>query len=540
MECPICCEKYNKTTRKQITCICEKECCRGCMKKYIESKAEDLHCMFCKVKWNRDFLYANFDKTYVQKDYKTYRENILFEKEIGMLPATQPFVEKELKIEELQEEAKILNTERELASRTYFAKLREIDVLRNTTSVERKKYVHKCPSNTCHGYLSTQLKCELCGIWVCSDCREIKGNTRDTPHTCNPEILETVKLINNDSKPCPSCSSVIYKIEGCNQMFCTECHVAFDWNTLRIQTGLIHNPHFFEWQRRVNNNEHVPRNPNDVLCGRELDNRMFSMLKQKIGQQYTNSHLMTKDTFNEKIMNVVKENCNSYKLHSRIVADFKRLSSPNLNPFEYATRCYQSIFNIYRDFQKDMSSDEIEAIFENELPIVEFTKKINKLSNIIRHTIHIREVEMNRWNNLDRLNNNLDLRVAYMRNKMTEDFFKFNIQKRDKESQRNTECGNVLRMYVSCLTDLLHRLNDDVENFDEILAEMHELRKYTNEILLRILSVYGSSMKHCINENFSYEIQRTYGSGSSSSSGGGNSTPSPVPSGSPTLAPTIV
>ena len=47
-------------------------------------------------------------------------------------------------------------------------------------------------------------------------------------------------------------------------MWCTQCHKAFSWNTGKIVTGPVHNPHFFQYQR-----EHggLARNPADVVCG---------------------------------------------------------------------------------------------------------------------------------------------------------------------------------------------------------------------------------------------------------------------------------
>jgi hypothetical protein len=82
---------------------------------------------------------------------------------------------------------------------------------------------------------------------------------------------------------------MIYKIEGCAQMFCTECHTAFNWNTLRIENGIIHNPHYFEWMRRQNENGgQVERNPNEILCGRELDHHFARAIQTAFIKIYNN------------------------------------------------------------------------------------------------------------------------------------------------------------------------------------------------------------------------------------------------------------
>ena len=274
MNCNICAEKFNKTSRLCIKCICNFECCRGCIKRYMLDKKEDAHCMECKVVWNREFITNNFEKTFVNKDYKQHREEVLLDKEMGMLPATQPFVDRQIRLDKITEEEKRL---REEFNKTMLI----LSIERNSLihgEVEKRKFVRKCPNGTCQGYLSSALKCAICECFACGECREVKGYTTEEKeaHECNKEILESIKMLEKDSKPCPKCSSMTFKIIGCNQIFCVECHTAWDWKTGNIDTGTIHNPHYFEWQRQQHGT--IPRNPNDILCGREIDNNFTSIL----------------------------------------------------------------------------------------------------------------------------------------------------------------------------------------------------------------------------------------------------------------------
>ena len=57
-------------------------------------------------------------------------------------------------------------------------------------------------------------------------------------------------------------------------MSCTSCKTAFDWNSKsrKVKTGVIHNPHYFEWLRKNGENT---RNIGDIQCGREIDHFFF-------------------------------------------------------------------------------------------------------------------------------------------------------------------------------------------------------------------------------------------------------------------------
>lgn len=267
-ECNVCVEKYNKSGRMEVICVCGYSSCRSCIKTYLLEKSEDAHCMSCKVGWTRKFLSENFERSFMMKSYKDHREEILIEREIGMLQATQPHVEREIKLEKLENEKIIMYMK-------YIKKSNEIQMLRGSVNTERKKFIRKCPNGDCQGFLSTSLKCEICEKYSCSECREVK----EDDHVCDDDIVSSVKFLAKDSKACPKCSSMTFKIIGCSQMFCVECHTPWDWNTGRIVNGMIHNPHYTEYLAGKNGG--VSRNIGDIQCGREIDNNFMNVLVQK-------------------------------------------------------------------------------------------------------------------------------------------------------------------------------------------------------------------------------------------------------------------
>ena len=186
-----------------------------------------------------------------------------------MLPATQVILEHEMKQAEVRSE--IMRLQAHIRFLT-----KELEQGRTTTH-DRKIFVRKCPYSECRGFLSTQWKCNLCGNRTCKDCNECILMA-DEEHKCDPANIETAKLLAKDSKPCPNCGELIFKIDGCDQIFCTMCHTAFSWRTGRRETGAIHNPHYYEWMRKTN--QTIDQDM-VVRCGREVDHYFIRHLRSK-------------------------------------------------------------------------------------------------------------------------------------------------------------------------------------------------------------------------------------------------------------------
>lgn len=283
--CYICAESFSSQKRKKIKCeYCDFEACKTCMEKYllIESSPK---CMNnnCNRTWTNKYIAAHFSHNFIVGKLKKHKENVLFDKERALLPATQPIVENMIAAENIEKEIvekslMIRNIQREISSLRIH---RDRLLYGNNTSNqrERAKFIKACPEENCRGFLSSQWKCGICSNWFCPDCHVNKGIDREAPHTCDEELKSTIALLSNDTKSCPNCGVGISKIDGCDQMWCTDCHTAFSWRTGRIEAN-IHNPHYYEWMRRTGGE--IPLNHNEVRCGREIDNYFARVLDSRL------------------------------------------------------------------------------------------------------------------------------------------------------------------------------------------------------------------------------------------------------------------
>ena len=311
----MCCDSFNKSSRAPIECpYCPFRACSGCSERYLTETPDDAHCMACRKGWSREILVNNFTQKFVSRTYKTRREELLLEREKSMMPATQPYVETEKAIRKLSSQISALKKETERANekwhRINHTQLGVLAIEHNLQSEfeasivrhklgqdqrkivsnliidiqhlewyqqqltsrlyggfldhEKRQFVRACPYTECKGFLSTAWKCGVCENWTCPMCHEGKGPDKDAPHECNPDNVATAGLLARDSRHCPKCAALIFKINGCDQMYCTQCHTAFSWRTGRVETGIIHNPHYYEFHRA---NGTLQRNPGDVPCG---------------------------------------------------------------------------------------------------------------------------------------------------------------------------------------------------------------------------------------------------------------------------------
>ena len=286
--CPVCVETYTSSQRREVTCAkCDWRCCRKCVEQYLVTTMEAPHCMRCHVAWDGAFVSASTSRVFYNQRLRDHHTGLLLEREKGFLPETVPYVEQHRQKQALERQiADIGERIRELQDQigrlrgSSWQLQRQVYAIEGgRRPVEAKAFVRACPMEACRGFLSTAWKCGVCEVYICSQCHQPKAGRDDPNHECDEEAVQTAQLLARETKPCPSCGVAIFKIEGCDQMWCTQCHTPFSWRTGQvIRHGIIHNPHYFEWQRQAQGGGDIPRHPLDRPCGGRLN--MYEMRRR--------------------------------------------------------------------------------------------------------------------------------------------------------------------------------------------------------------------------------------------------------------------
>jgi hypothetical protein len=311
-ECVIC-ASYRKITYFISCPKCKFTSCKTCVMNFLLSVPDIIpRCMNpeCKCTWAFDFVAENTDENFHNKVYRQYRANIVLERERSLLPGTQEVAQEE---REKQKRKALIRANKEKISkleqklRSLRSQVRILEALNRGEVLEEYseekepskniKFIGHCPYENCNGYLKEDYICGLCNNTACRRCRKVKHEEK-----CNKDDVETVKFMSKDVKGCPTCSVPIHKIDGCDQMWCPSCHTAFDWKTGRIEINNIHNPHYYEWQRRMNNGT-APRAIGDNPCdyGNNLWEEMgiwfqrYNLYKTDLEHTLTNIFMRTNE-----------------------------------------------------------------------------------------------------------------------------------------------------------------------------------------------------------------------------------------------------
>ena len=260
--------------------------------------------MSCHEPFGMDFVNTTFPKVWVRGEYARHMQQILLDRELVQMPTSQHLVEHYRIAQDIKKRIHDIAIERqELRYR-----LRSLDIERWNANhridrIERsgydedglqgareavhirREFVRKCPVDGCRGFLSSSLKCGVCNVRACADCWQPLG---EGEHVCNENEVQTARLLQRETRPCPRCGIRISKIEGCNQMWCTHCNAAFLWHTGAPVIGPIHNPHYFQYLRQTSQGEQQQQNNqgNEPISIQELDRRLREPSSGRILPEY--------------------------------------------------------------------------------------------------------------------------------------------------------------------------------------------------------------------------------------------------------------
>jgi len=226
--------------------------------------------MSCNKPWDTNFLASQMTKAFINGPLKAAKETVLWEGQLAQMPETQVEIETRRAIYTMEAQIDKIRSRHAKELRPLRDQLLELKglppVVRTTREsvVVRKprKFIKACSGELCHGFLNPNWNCGICEKSTCKDCHAYLSDP-DAEHVCNADDIETARLLARDTKSCPQCGVSITKIDGCDQMWCSQCHVSFSWRTNEIVTGSVHNPHYFEWARSQARNGQIPRQAGD-------------------------------------------------------------------------------------------------------------------------------------------------------------------------------------------------------------------------------------------------------------------------------------
>ena len=449
--CPICCDSINNGARKAIACaFCHEVACSVCVQRFLLT-LDDPACMFatCRTPWTPDMVDGKLPKTFVLGPLKAHREDVLFNRERELLPATQTVMEGRAELVKMDEAIVAIEMQLRDARITRRDAARAVrgGGQRHQPDEERRKFVKQCPAEGCRGFLSTAYKCGLCECRVCPSCHEIKTE-QERVHVCDPNAVASVEAIRSDCKSCPKCGTAIFRMFGCNQMFCTApgCETAFDWVTGRIlDHRTAHNPHLHAFlQSRAGGAAGVAGGAGGAAAG-------------------------------------VPDGCarmpDVYRLMHVLMEPSYARSAPQLNQV-VARKKYKWLLEIHRFVMHIVGSE---------------MHRYPPAPDVIAP------------------GTNLEARVEYLAGKLEEAQFKAMLQKREKARRRNDAIHQVLRTVVDVATDMFARVvrtGGSVEAIEDLRRDMDALVDFANEGLRAVARRYNCSVLFMDRETWYTPLRR--------------------------------
>lgn len=280
-ECDICCESQKRVH----TCgRCTHKICRTCARRVAcdkENPLFDLHvaCVQCHRRFPIEECHFLLGISFMNGTWRKIRQERLYQHQLRWFTNTHPLVAHLKRIRQTRDEfskvSQLIRTGRQdlIPERTRLARLaRQLgagpqtagqgDVAPGRGGVSAMR----CARPECEGHVTLRGTCLLCEQKTCLRCG---AAAHDGVRPCDPRMVASVNLINENCRPCVRCAAPSLRAEGCAVMWCVNCHTFWNWDSRTVistSRNVPHNPDHREWLHATGgNNPH--REIGDVPCG---------------------------------------------------------------------------------------------------------------------------------------------------------------------------------------------------------------------------------------------------------------------------------
>jgi len=508
----------------------------------------------CGKVWSMKHVRKMFQLNFIKGKLSNHQGGILFQREQALFPQTQAEMERRHQLEkEIDQLSKYISELRELAKNErekidrekYGTAICEIEFdkdyqeiilpindqineyethrehlrfqIKNKNATDKPKFVKACPSEDCRGFLNDKFDCGLCKTQFCDKCH----GKKEDQHICNKDDVATVSFMAKDTKPCPKCGEGIYKIDGCDQMWCPCCHTAFSWRTGNVETN-IHNPHYYEYVRKTGGGQ-APRNQGDVPCGRVLDHHLTNRFHQEVcrikgdfepkvvGCIYNNTARKVTKEFFDLIPGHACFTCLSDFL-PYIACARQKINDYGLFPIEghLSELCFKTLGDMIKTYP--IKGSDICDMYRRRIKSAK--KKVDllniKIIEITRggiHTMHHTDPPRY-WTETE----HYYLRRRYLLQERSKEQFIDKLLQDHNTMQFTNEIRDLLSMGTDMLRDILYRYLDTLSHIKsltfvdshseiDVLPEIQRLICYLNDNLYEICHAYSQPM-YTVNKDF--------------------------------------
>lgn len=396
-----------------------------------------------------------------------------------------PYEEMQLRVTTLARTIRqYLNTKYELNGRIGDAKYRLDRYMypersTRTRAPTRTQFVRACPADGCRGFLSAQWTCGLCDAHVCKKCHDIlppvpvaQGNHQGAnaedeearaeakeqarrsqieAHTCDPNKVATAQLLAKDTKPCPKCAAMIFKVDGCDQMWCTQCHTAFSWRTGIIEEGHVHNPEYYRWMREHRGEPPRERHPdarggNAEGAGREED------------QQGNAANACMAQMRQFQQIPMLGEVGAAIRRFDLAIAQQAAEASDLIDAADAANGEYGPLRLKYPD------------TFRSE--------QVYQFHRYIQHIKHVVLTDLEQF--FQRREPNIDLRIKYLMQEIQEHTWKSTLIKRERAREEARVAMQVFELVVQVGGEFLHRICQARYDMPALMQALLELSQFAD------------------------------------------------------------